>query len=252
MSSKRSSYYIESHGPSSTAIGAGLAWLNQSGSKSTLVAVNGLAVLDSLTPVTSDAFVKTLKKDKSARLNTNLVVSLLTEKETRYSWDGPLLALYPSPKLLDKIDGITGVTSVLVVPWLATEVEPWIKTWSALPLGSTQNVKAPSYDMDRVLISALRNLTERVNLSTGIGHPLDRSAAIWMFRILRNGGVKYDPAAVKAWLMSEGKWTPAGANAVQKVAADILAGKGLHAGQQAWAADILKQWKGEALEDEKE
>lgn len=178
-------------------------------------------------------------------------MSILTEKEARYSWDGPVLALYPSSKLLDKIDGIPGVTSVLVVPWLEIEVDPWIKTWLALPLGSTQDVKAPSYDMDPVLISALRSLTERVNLSTGIGHPLDHSAAIWMFRILRKGGVKFDPGAVKGWLMSEGKWTPQGANAVQKVAANIIAGKGLHAGQQAWAPDILKQWKGEVLEDER-
>lgn len=86
------------------------------------------------------------------------------------------------------------------------------------------------------------------SISTGITHPLVRPKAVWLFRILRDGGVPFDPEAIKGWLLSQGGWTPQGANDVRQVAADVLGGKRLQTEERPWAKDILQQWRDKAAQ----
>jgi hypothetical protein len=73
----------------------------------------------------------------------------------------------------------------------------------------------------------LRELTDSVNLSSGLGHPNDRSSAIEVLAILRDAGLSFTPEGVRAWLVAQGHWQPAHANDVESVCADVLAGKRL-------------------------
>lgn len=248
MNEQRSSLYINEK-LNEDAIKKGLSWLielnNQDANKSSaLLAVPQISNLKGeISAVLGDPTVKILTKSEKITFNSTVQISLLTERKDIYSWDGPILAIHPTKELLDKIDGLNGVTDVLVIPWTFDEVQYWIDAWSATELGAAPK-KIPSKIVLNPLVEvALESLTIRVNLSTGITHPSDRSATIGLFRILNNAGISYNPDKIRAWLVSQQRWTPKGADDVKKVAADILSGKRLKGGTDSWTDNILETWK---------
>lgn len=54
-------------------------------------------------------------------------------------------------------------------------------------------------DHQPVVERALESPTRRVNLSTGVGYPSDKAAAVGLFRVLEAGGEDYDAAEIAAW-----------------------------------------------------
>jgi hypothetical protein len=250
MKAQRSSLYIKTEGVNEQAIAKGLAWLvalgnNDVNKRSALLAVPLKANLqDAISSVMRETNVKRLGKGEKVTIsNSNVQISLLTERKTIYSWDGPILVIYPTKRLLDKIDGLTEVTDVLVIPWTLEEVQFWVDTWSAIELGANPQAKTAKPFSNPIVEAALENLTRRVNLSTGITHPRDRSLTIELFKILRDNEISYNPDEVRAWLVLHG-WNPEDADNVKQVAIDVLARKRLRSdGQSRWRKDILEIWK---------
>lgn len=247
MKTERSSIYIHFQpGEYHQTIIKGVAWLIQlaksdASKSSALLAVPVHSTLrGDISSVIGDKAVTSFNKGNTVMLNNLVKVSLLTERTVQYSWNGPVLAIYPTKRLLDKIDSLTGVTDVLVIPWTIQEVQYWIDTWVATELSAAPQVATKKPFSNPIVEAALEVLTERVNLSTGSLHPLDRTAAVDLFRILRDNGIPYDPKEVRAWLVSQGGWRPSDADDVKKVAEAILARKALRGQRRAWSDNILE------------
>ena len=256
MTRQRSSFYIKSEGPNKTAVVNGFQWLSELGKndeekRSALLAVPLKSNLQGvISSVIGEQATKAIAKDNRLQL-ADVKISLITQRDKVYSWDGPVLAIYPNKKLLDKIDDLSGVTDVLVIPWVPDEVEYWIDTWSAIELGATLSEEDTNMSLHPVVEAALKSLTVRVNLSTGVSHPRDRSATIELFKILRDAGIPYEPYDVRAWLMANGGWNSKGANDVEKIASDILARKRLKTVTSGgWRKNILDIWR-KAAEEKK-
>lgn len=206
----RGSRYIRSEGPKSEAIKRGIGWLFELGHKENKkAALLAVPVLDNLSgaieEVLGEKAIKALKQGNGINLDSVVTISLVTERKDVFNHQGPVLAVYPNKKLLDKIDNIRGVTDVLVIPWSLQEVQYWIDTWQATELGSSGTSPSSASFSDPVVEEALKSLTSRVNLSTGIGHPMDKAAAVDLFRKLKAAKIFYDPSenqgmACKAWL----------------------------------------------------
>lgn len=154
-----------------------------------------------------------------------------------------VLAVWLPEKDLDKVDGLPGVEAICVVPWLRDEIESWRKARQAIDLLGSQPTESPTLS-DPVVEAAMRSLTGSVNVSTGLLHPMDRPKAIHAFRILKAGGHTWDPQSVKAWAMANG-WPARHADHLAEIARGVLEGKAYKAGRNAWAVDILAQWRGE-------
>src|SRR5207247_183014 len=73
---------------------------------------------------------KQLAKTKQVAVSGARPMHLATWASIPLSWDGPVLALFPSQKILDKIDGIRSGTDLIVAAWNPSEVGPWVATWS--------------------------------------------------------------------------------------------------------------------------
>jgi hypothetical protein len=244
---KRSSIYIHFQpGEYQQAIIKGIAWLIQlaesdTSKRSALLAVPTHSNLRGyISSVIGDKAVARFNKGQTVILNDLVEVYLLTERKVLYSWNGPVLAIYPTKRLLDKIDSLPGVTDVLVIPWTIQEVQDWIDTWAATELGAAHQVATRKPFSNPIVEAALEALTERVNLSTGILDTSDRAAAIDLFMILRDSGISYDPKEIRAWLVSQGGWRPSDADDVKSVAEAILAGKALRGHRRTWSDDILE------------
>jgi hypothetical protein len=243
----RGSRYIRTEGPKPDAVRRGLGWLLELGSKenkkSALVAV---PVLDNLSGVIEEVLgeraIKALKQGSSINLGSVVTVSLLTEHKDVFNHQGPVLAVYPNKKLLDKIDNMRGVTDVLVIPWSFQEIVYWIETWQATELGSSgTSLVNPSFS-DPVVEEALKSLTSRVNLSTGISHPMDKAAAVDLFRKLKAAKITYDPSEVRGWLVRHG-WESDDADAVKDISEKVSQGRAVRSAKGGWADDIVKVWR---------
>jgi hypothetical protein len=245
---KRTSNYVQTEFGGKSIVTEGFQWLlnlakNDPKKKSALLAVPILSNLDyDITSVLGKILVKKLVAGNRITLNSILELSLLIERRPLYSWNGPILAIFPSKKLLDIIDRMSNVTDVLVIPWLLKNVQDWIDTWSAIPLGSTVSSK-PLLNIDPILEVALESLTRRVNLSTGVTNQSDRDAAISLFRILYEDGIPFDPENVRKWLVTIGRWNPKDADEVQKIASGVIAGKQFRVKIFGWNNNILESWK---------
>jgi hypothetical protein len=243
----RTSLYVKSEGPKSDAMKRGFGWLlglaQNENKKSGLLAI---PVLDNLqgviAEVLGDNAVKSLRQGNSINLNSIVSVSIITERKDVFNHQGPVLAAYPNKKLLDKIDNMRGVSDVLVIPWSLQQVQYWIETWQAVELGATENSQTATTFSDPVVEEALKNLTSRVNLSTGIGHPMDKAATVDLFRKLKAAKITYDPSEVRGWLVRHG-WESDDADAVKDIAEKIQQGRSVRAAQGGWADDIVSIWR---------
>lgn len=196
---KRSVLYIKSEGPNPQAIKDGLRWLD-SICTSTQKCDGLLAFLvksqsiDVMSEVIGETLAKALAKSGKIKLpGLSVRLSLMTEREKFYRWDGPVLAVYPSKELIDKIDTLFDVTHVLVIPWTLQEIQYWISTWDAHELGTQPTGRTKKLVSNPVVEEALISLTAAVNKATGLSHPLDKASAIDLFRRLRAAGEHFDP-----------------------------------------------------------
>lgn len=249
---KRVAVYIKSQGPNPQAIKDGLRWLD---SVCTITnKCNGLlAFLGKeqsqrvMSEVLGEHEAKTLAKNGSIKLpNSAVELSLMTLRDKPYNWNGPVLVVYPSKELLDMIDSLFDVTHVLVIPWTLEEMQYWINTWGAYELGTQPTKSKKELVSNPVVEEALISLTARVNVSTGISHPLDRASAIDLFRRLKATGEHFDPEEVRAWLVAEGNWKPKYADEVAEVARGVIEGKRFRETRSRWKEDIVEIWREEA------
>ena len=214
---QRNSLYIDTFGPDEDAVARGFQWLCQTAaSQEDLSGTIAVLVLGNLNGVIQDVLgekvTRPLAKDKTINLiyatteaETVIELSLLfLRKRLSRFISGPVLAFYPDKAMLDMIDDMGSVSDVLVIPWLAVnetkamtsslplsvdnDVKHWIDTWQAQIVDTPTGDESPPSFYDRLVESALKDLTGSVNLSTGIVHPGDEATAIRTFKLLRNEG----------------------------------------------------------------
>jgi hypothetical protein len=150
----RNCFYIDSHNeawPAPTgheylqakerAIVVGFSWLTRLAKGNGLIAFDQIQNADNTSRVlkllmpgkTFDQF----KKGETVKVGA-VSVTIVTKKKCPPTWDGPVLVIYPSGDLLSDVDGIEGVTDVMVVPWQPLDkdapVAAWIARESATPL----------------------------------------------------------------------------------------------------------------------
>jgi hypothetical protein len=158
-----------------------------------------------------------------------------------------VVSCWPNAKDLDNLDGLPSLKALVVVPWNEEEIGTWHNARRAVDLlGRRPPAPRPTIS-DPVVEVALTDLTKRVNLSTGLGHPDDRSAAIQALQILKRNRHQFQPDEVHAWAMANG-WSADHARQLGEYAAGVLAGKAYRTGRQQWISRIIITWRSEATE----
>ena len=272
---QRNSLYIDTYGPDEDAVARGFQWLCQTAaSQESLSGTIAVLVLGNLDGVIKDVLgekvTRPLAKDKKINLiyatteaETEIELSLLfLRKRLRRFISGPVLAFYPDKAMLDMIDDMGSVSDVLVVPWLPVneakamttslplsvdeDVKNWLDTWQAQILDAPTGDASPPPFYDPVVENALKALTRRVSLSTGISHPADERPAIGTFKLLRNEGYTLDSEAIRAWLIRH-NWSSRHADAVctlvQKIVQNRRVGSRAVRNARPYEKGMLDLWE---------
>jgi hypothetical protein len=237
-------FYFDCYGPDDQALRLGFGWLVQIGAASGgIVAVPGLGNVPNLSSALTQDAAERLKRSKRLILN-GTPIDLATDRIRPPNPQRPWLAVWVDDGQLDKIEAMRP-TALCVIPWRGDDIERWRNAHSPVDMRSRASAAGKQKISNPVVERALESLTTRVNLSTGLGHPSDKGAAVELFKILRGGNELWDPDEVHAWAINRG-WTPSGANELAEIARGTLEGRSFRAERGGWIENILDKWRAEA------
>jgi hypothetical protein len=238
-------FYFDVEGPDDEALKEGFTWLlGEALGARGVVAVPGLGQVENLVPGVSAPEAARLKKEKRLQ-RLGATIELITERtgSTRSVAGAPVLGVWIDDDQLEKIER-ERPSVICVIPWLRSDIDRWRDAYAPTEMRSGVAAPTKSAITNPVVERALESLTRRVNLSTGLGHPSDKAAAVGLFRVLKAGGEEYDAAEVAAWAANNG-WGLAGARELGEIAAGVRAGHRYQVERHGWRDDILEQWRAE-------
>ena len=178
-------------------------------------------VLGNLTGAVVNAFgsrfVDRLVQRRGVRLSNGGWLALETVRTRSYGFSARgILAIFPTRKLLDLIDAVYGLSFVVVVPWLAQDIEAWRRTWNPEIPGQGRAAEVPLVRSE-LLESGLQLLTRNVDPSAGLARAHEKESAESLLWQLHRAGEWASPETIRAWAVRSG-WTPESADRLQAVA----------------------------------
>jgi hypothetical protein len=164
---------------------------------------------------------KALAKGERIDLGGGVLLRNETMQTLKYSSSRTVLVVYyAEDKILEFVDGLSGVEAVIAVPEFPTSGELWKKRWSPNVLGEAARPAVAELITDPVVETALKGHARLSNQGHNVLHPCDKEYADETFRILRAKGHTLDPAEIKSWAIRNG-WKPGAAAEIANVAAKI-------------------------------
>ncbi|MCS4307665.1 molybdenum cofactor biosynthesis enzyme MoaA [Rheinheimera pacifica] len=96
--------------------------------------------------------------------------------------------------------------------------------------------------MNSVIEEALKSLSFRVNISTGLVHPLDSDSAKELFKILKENGQQLVKTEIEMWARQNG-WAARHASALGELGEKIGSGRSVQIKNKGrWKEGIYEQW----------
>jgi len=151
----------------------------------------------------SDALCKGDNVSITSTLRMNLQTARKFEQYRQY---GMLFGVYLSKGDCQTLDSATSVRGIALLPWTEKEGKDWQSIWNPAVLGAIAWTPVPT-PLHPDVEAALLQLTGRVNLSSGLKHPLDKQAAKETFAKLKLSSHILDADVIRQWATRNG-WQP--------------------------------------------
>lgn len=178
-------------------------------------------IADVLRPILTDRGVKALKN--SSRLEGNTPIQMVTDRSagSLASWDGPVLLVYPTKSMLDRIGDMRSVRAEIVAPFAMTEhIKAWIKAWAPTPI---LGAEAPSHRPLPAL--AIARGLEQIYANNGLVTMAEREEAIETFETIIHYAPEFTSDDLHAYLLGTLGWDGAAASEARSIFEDLVSGK---------------------------
>lgn len=142
-----------------------------------------------------------------------------------------------------KIDNYYSIIGIIAIPWLRNSLNKWVQTWSAENIRG--EVAAAYPEPSCIVIKALIELTESINMSTGIHHPSDEKLAKTSILSLHKYETSIDADIVGAYLVRELGWNTKHAKDVETLINTLNKGKFFKGGTRTGLQHSYNRWKEE-------
>ena len=120
-----------------------------------------------------------------------------------------LVPLCLSQKDLIKYEDECGFYYWIVVPWLYSELEPWLKVHSAVDVATNKPIEA-NYAVDEKIKNAIGWLKATSYPNEGFSHPLDLNRLKSMSNAIAQYGLAPDYDAILYYCLNNGIWPKGG------------------------------------------
>jgi hypothetical protein len=167
--------------------------------------------------VLGDAAAKVLVKGGTVVIAKGVTMTLESAPTFRGSAShGLLVGAHISIKEMTKLDDSWEAQAIVYLPWNDAEGQEWQATWNPETIGSSTK-RPPANRLSTPVEEALSQLTQSINLGTGLGHPSDRRHAERVIDKLRSDGHSFEPVEVRRWAQRNG-WSSGAAADLEAIA----------------------------------
>jgi len=249
----KENYFLGLEQPDSVLFHHGLEWLIQNAKKAPFSSSAGWVAVNSRESISNIAkhygfgrFALFHKPNVTRTIIEDCLIALVTKFSVpKDGLDRPLLVFHPTVDFLKALEGINNVHKILVIPWLAQEVDEWAKRNFAKDL---DNLDLPSIYVDEVAITAFKHLRFAFTESPQTTPVLHRNAICQTLQILIENGIRFEPQALQSALVQKCGLGPVSAKQIGELAEIFLSSKipARYDGRGPWEGDIIKLWKIEA------
>jgi hypothetical protein len=252
----KENYFLGLEQPDSILFNRGLDWLLENAKTAAAAGSGWIAVnrREGIGNIAKHAGLGRLaifhKRGVNRTLIDNCIVELISQFEMpREGLNRPLLAFHPTVDFLAALEAIPNVQKMLVIPWVAEEVDGWAKKYFAKDL---DNQDLPSIYVDEIAVTAFKHLRFAFTESQPTSHSQFRNAICQTLQILIENGIRFEVQALQSALVQKCGWGPLSAKQIAELAGMFMshvtpAG---YEGKGPWEHDIIKLWKIEAAKAE--
>jgi len=150
-----------------------------------------------------------------------------------------IVALGQNSDVLFDLECINRIRAIVALPWVQDECDDWASAFGVLELGNGAQVNQQTLPCE--VEKALEQLTNAINLSTGITHTGDEDLAKTFIRALHQGGFNLDVPPIKAYL-AENNWIADGMNSFTELVDRINNGGHFQGGQTTGLDELNNDW----------
>ena len=252
----KENYFLGFEQPDSIIFNRGLEWLVQNPKTPSIPASAWIAVnrRESIGNIAKHSGLGRLaifhKRNVSRTLIHDCLIELVTGFEIPSDgFNRPLLAFHPTPDFLAALEGIPNIQKMLVIPWIAEEVDGWAKKAFAKDL---ENPELPSIYVDEIALTAFKHLKFEFTESPPSSPSQYRNAICQTLQILVENGTRFELQALQSALIQKCGWGPVSAKQAAELAGIFLSNHtpAGYDGQGPWENGIIKLWRIEAAKAE--
>jgi hypothetical protein len=157
----------------------------------------------------------------------------------------PMVVFHPTIDYLSALEQVPNVQKILVIPFLAAEVDNWAKKNFAKDL---DNLDLPSIYIDEIATTAFKHLKFAFSETPPETAAQYRSALCQTLQILIENGIRFEPQALQSALIQQCGWGPVSSKQTAELAEIFLSGQvpAGYEGRGPWEPGIIKLWTIEA------
>lgn len=140
-----------------------------------------------------------------------------------------------------EIEDIDNVEVIIAIPWIRESLDKWVKSMNPIEMrgGETEIFE----EIDCLIMKALEELTNEINLSTGISHLGDADLAKTMIRTFFKYEMCPNADQIEGYLVSQLSWNAKGAKEFTDLIRKMNEGKYFKGGSKTGLQNYYKSWK---------
>ena len=143
---------------------------------------------------------------------------------------------------ISKYEDFESVKAIIAHQWKNPDVQNWAKSRSAINLETEVEAEKIPFP-DKVVQEAFNDLSNSINMTTGIIHPSDEDECKTYLRALHKYGYELNPVEIFSYLTTELNWETDNANDVVKLIKKLNSGGYFVGGSKTGLQSYIKDWK---------
>ena len=143
---------------------------------------------------------------------------------------------------LYKYDDFESIVAIIAHQWVEPDVQDWAKTWGAIDLSTNEpiaKIDLPS----QVVQNAFTNLSNSINMSSGITNPFDNDRCKTYIRALKKYDYEMNSQEIFSFLTTQLNWDSDNAKDVIKLIDKVNTGSYFKGGSKTGLQNHIKRWK---------
>lgn len=159
-------------------------------------------------------------------------------------WEGKIIVVSFGLRSneLHKYDDYENIAGIIAHQWSEDSVKDWAKSWGAINLESDTEIEKTSLP-DKVVQQAFIDLSNSINMTTGIRHFMDEEQCKTYIRALHKYNYELNSKEIFSFLTTGLGWESEDANDVIKLINKINSGGYFKGGAKIGLQYYIKQWK---------